>query len=306
MLVLKGISMGAADVIPGVSGGTIAFITNIYEELINSLKKIDAEAVTLLKQLRVKDFWRHINGNFLVSVFGGVFISIASLARLFHFLLEQYPIQLWSFFFGLILVSSVWVLNKITKWNYLIVLTGIAGVVIAYLITTASPATTPENYFFIFLSGAVAICAMILPGISGSFILLILGKYQYILGAVKDFNLLVIFIFLLGCVVGLLSFVRLVAWFLKHYHNLTVALLAGFMLGSLYKIWPWKVILSYRTNSSGEQVPFLEQNILPTEFMAKTGSDPHILSALLFFALGILLVVFLEKLAKYFEERKKI
>lgn len=304
MLVLKGLSMGAADVIPGVSGGTIAFITNIYEELLDSLKAIDLNALLLLKKFRFREFWKHVNGNFLLSVFGGVIISILSLARLFHFLLETYPIRLWSFFFGLILVSSIWILNKITKWNFGVILAGLVGCAIAYLITSASPATTPEGPVYTFLSGAIAICAMILPGISGSFILLILGKYQYILGAVKDFEFGTILLFAAGCIVGLLSFIRLLSWFLKKFHNITVSLLAGFMLGSLNKIWPWKEVLSFRTTSAGEQVPLLERNILPNEFMHETGSNPHVLSALLFFAVGILLVVFLEKLANYMEERK--
>ena len=305
LLILKGIGMGAADVVPGVSGGTIAFITNIYEELINSLKSVDADAFKLLTKFQFKDFWKHINGNFLLAVLSGVFISILSLAKLLHYLLDAHPIQIWSFFFGLVLISALWILNKIQKWNVLIAFMTILGCVIAYYITSATPATTPDNLFFVFISGAVAICAMILPGISGSFLLLIMGKYQFILGALKDLDITVILVFLGGCVVGLLSFVRLVAWFLNNHHDKTISILAGFMIGSLYKIWPWKETLSFRTNSSGEKVPFIQNNILPTEYLQKTGNEPDILSAIVFFAIGILIVVFLEKLAKYLQESKK-
>ncbi len=305
LLFVKGMGMGVADVIPGVSGGTIAFITDIYEELIDSLKSINIDTLKLLLNRKFSAFWKAINGNFLLAVFGGVILSLVSLARLIHFFLNEYPIQIWSFFFGLILISSIWIFNKIKKWSVPVGIIAVAGFVLAYLLTSSSPATTPENPIFVFFSGAIAICAMILPGISGSFILLILGKYEYILGALKDLNFFVIITFAAGCVIGLLSFVRIVSWFLHKYHDLTISILAGFMLGSLYKIWPWKETLSFRTNSKGEQVPFLQENIMPTEYLKKVGEDPHVLSALLFFALGIILVVFLEKLANYLKESKK-
>lgn len=304
-LVLKGMGMGAADVIPGVSGGTIAFITEIYEELLNSIKRVDAKAFKLLFSFKFKEFWEYVNGSFLLAVLSGIILSILLFARVIHFLLENYPIELWSFFFGLVLISAIWIFNKTKDWDYKVVLAVVVGLLTAYFITEASPATTPNSMPFVFASGVIAICAMILPGISGAFILLILGKYEYILGAVKDGDLQVIIIFALGCVVGLLSFARLVSWFFKEYPNVTVALLAGFMLGSLNKLWPWKQTIEYRTNSKGESVPFLQENILPTEYLEKTGSDPHIFTAVLFFALGILLVVGLEKWAIYMKESKK-
>ena len=305
ILIVKGIGMGAADVVPGVSGGTIALITNIYEELIESLKSFDTDAFTFVKSFDLKGLWKHINGNFLAAVLFGILISIFSLANIIHHLLETSPIQLWSFFFGLVLISALWVLNRIKGWNYKVVLATVIGIVIAYLITSASPATTPDNLLFVFLSGMIAICAMILPGVSGSFILLILGKFQFIISSVKNFDITVILIFVAGCAVGLLSFVRVVAWFLKKFHDLTVAVLAGFMIGSLNKIWPWKEVLSYRTSSDGEQTPLIEQNIWPGEYVEKVGADPKILSAILFFALGLLIVVLLEKIAKYIAESKK-
>ncbi len=298
LLFLKGMGMGSADVVPGVSGGTIAFITGIYEEFLDSIKSFDKDAIQLLLSGRFVDFWRHINGRFLITLFGGIFLSILSFAKLIHYLLNEHPIELWSFFFGLIIISALLVTRQIKKWSLIVAIAGISGIVIAYFITSATPATTPDNYFFIFLSGAIAICAMILPGISGSFILLILGKYEFIIESVKDMNILVILVFGIGCAVGLLSFSRFVSWLLRHYHDITVALLAGFMLGSLNKIWPWKETLTTRTNSKGEVVPLIQQNLWPTEYMEKVG-EPMILSAILFFALGILIIIAIEKIAQY-------
>ncbi|MEQ9423839.1 MAG: DUF368 domain-containing protein [Cyclobacteriaceae bacterium] len=297
LLYLKGIGMGGADVVPGVSGGTIAFITGIYEELINSIKSLDLNAFKLLFSLRLNEFWKHINGPFLITLFLGIVTSILSLAKLITYLLEHFPIQLWSFFFGLIVISALSVGSQIKNKNFVSGLFGVAGIVIAYLITSATPATTPDALWFIFLSGMVAICAMILPGISGSFILLIFGKYQYVLESLKDVNVAVIVVFVAGCVVGILSFSRVVSWFLQRHHDSTVAVLAGFMVGSLYKIWPWKNTLSYRVNSAGEQVPFLQDNVLPTEYLELTGNEPLLLYAVLFMAFGFFIVVILEKIA---------
>lgn len=297
MLMLKGIAMGAADVVPGVSGGTIAFITGIYEELIDSIKSVDAEAFKLIFSFEFKAFWKHINGPFLITVLGGILVSILSLARVVTYFMDNHPIQLWSFFFGLIIISALMVAKEIKQWNLSSVLGVLLGIVFAYLITSATPATTPDGLLFIFLSGMIAICAMILPGISGSFILLILGKYQYVLGAVKELDLLVIIVFALGCLVGILSFARLISWLLKRYHLVTISVLVGFMIGSLNKIWPWRVVTQYRLNSKGEQVPFLENNVLPADFIKATGQEPLFMQALLFFALGVGLVVLIDKIA---------
>jgi putative membrane protein len=294
---LKGMAMGGADVIPGVSGGTIAFITGIYEELIDSIKSVDIEAFKLLFSFKLKAFWYHINGSFLVAVLFGILISILSLARLVTFLMANHPIQLWSFFFGLIIISALMVAKEIEQWNLSSISSLVAGIVIAYFITSATPATTPDGLFYIFLSGMIAICAMILPGISGSFILLILGKYQYVLGALKELNLMVIVVFALGCLVGILSFARLVSWLLKNYHLVTISVLVGFMIGSLNKIWPWRLVTQYRFNSKGEQVPFLEINVLPSEYLQATGQEPLFMQALLFFALGIGVVILIDKIA---------
>lgn len=298
LLFLKGMGMGGADVVPGVSGGTIAFITGIYEELLDSVKSFDKDAIKLVFSGRFSAFWKHINGNFLIILLSGIFLSILSFANLIHYLLNNHPIELWSFFFGLIIISALLVTRQIRKWSLLVAIAGIFGIVLAYFITSATPASTPDNYLFIFISGAIAICAMILPGISGSFILLILGKYEFIIESVKDMNLIVIMVFGIGCAVGLLSFSRLVSWLLHVYHDVTVALLAGFMIGSLNKIWPWKETLSTRINSKGEVVPLIQQNISPTEYMQNVG-EPLILNAILFFALGILIIVAIEKIAQF-------
>ncbi len=299
LLFLKGISMGSADVVPGVSGGTIAFITGIYEELLQSIKQFDRKALKLLFRGQISALWNHVNGRFLVTLLSGIGVSIISLAKLIHYLLSHNPIQLWSFFFGLIIISAIMVSREIIKWNWKVAIAWILGIVVAYIITGATPANTPENYFFVFVSGAIAICAMILPGISGSFMLLIMGKYEFIIGAVKDMNIGVIVVFALGCVVGLLSFARIVSWLLSKYHDITVGVLAGFMIGSLNKIWPWKETLSYFTNSKGELVPLIQQNISPAVYLTKTGQNPMMLQALLFTALGILLVIAIEKIAKF-------
>lgn len=305
LLFFKGIGMGAADIVPGVSGGTIAFITGIYETLLDSINSINKKALQLLFAFKFKELWEHINGKFLLPVLAGIAISIFTLARVAHYMLENYPILLWSFFFGLVLISAISIFQKTEERNWKSVVAGIIGAGIAYLITEATPASTPNNYLFIFLSGAIAICAMILPGISGSFILLILGKYQYIMGAIKDFDIVVILVFGAGCVVGILSFARFVSWLLKKYGAFTIALLAGFMFGSLNKIWPWKLTISYRINSKGESIPFIQENILPQDYLSKTGADPQIFLAILFFAVGIFIVVALEKFAKYKSEKEK-
>ncbi|MDW3210969.1 MAG: DUF368 domain-containing protein [Reichenbachiella sp.] len=305
LLFLKGIGMGSADVVPGVSGGTIAFITGIYEELLNSINSFDAEAFRLLFSFKLKEFWSKINGSFLLPLVSGILLSAVSLAKIITFLLDKHPIQIWSFFFGLIIISSISVAKEITKWNLVTALSCISGVLIAYVITVVTPSTTPNELWFVFISGAIAICAMILPGISGSFILLILGKYAFIMSALKNLDTAVIAVFGSGCIIGLFTFSRLIAWFLKKFHNYAIALLAGFMIGSLNKIWPWKKAELFRFNSHGEQVPIFERNLLPTDYMAETGQSPLIIQAILYMALGFMMVVIMEKIAFAIKKAKE-
>ena len=244
---VKGACMGAADVIPGVSGGTIAFIMGIYDKFVASLAAINAEAVKLFFTGKFKEFWRHINGGFLLSLVVGIGVSVISLATVMQTLLSDFPIQTWAFFFGLIVASSIFILRGISGWGLREILFLIGGVVLGVVICTLSPTQTPDALWFIFLSGAIAICAMILPGISGSFILLILGKYQYILGAVSDLvagqnvtqNILILAVFAIGAVVGILGFSKFLHWILSRWHKQALIILAGFIIGSLVKIWPW-------------------------------------------------------------------
>ena len=244
---VKGACMGAADVIPGVSGGTIAFIMGIYDEFVGSIAKIDATAVKMLFSGRIKDFWKHVNGTFLLSLFAGIGVSVIALAGLMQTLLTKFPIQTWAFFFGLIVASSMFILRSISGWKTKDMIMLTLGLALGVTICTLSPTQTPDDLWFIFLSGALAICAMILPGISGSFILLILGKYQYIMACISDLaagvdfgrNALILGVFLTGAAVGILGFSKFLHWLLARWHRATLIALAGFIIGSLVKVWPW-------------------------------------------------------------------
>ncbi|MDO6562626.1 DUF368 domain-containing protein [Amphritea sp. 1_MG-2023] len=284
-LFFKGVMMGAADVVPGVSGGTIAFITGIYEELINTIKGFNPAALRVLFQQGPVAFWQQVNGTFLLVLLAGIVASIATIAGGVLFLLANYPILLWSFFFGLILASVWLVMSHIERWDMNLMSSFIIGALLAYMITRVAPVSVEPTAMMVFISGAIAICAMILPGISGSFILLLLGMYAHILTAVKGLDIQLISLFMLGCVVGIMSFSRLLSWMFSHHRQVTLALLAGFMLGSLNKVWPWKYTLSYTLNRHGEQVPLLQDNVLPWHFESMTGQ-----SAFLLWALGLTLV----------------
>jgi putative membrane protein len=296
-LYLKGLSIGAADVIPGVSGGTVALITGIYNELIHSIRSVDGQAVSLVRQLRFADCWKKINGNFLAPLLAGILTSLLLLAGVMNYLLKNHPILIWSFFFGLILISAPLILREVKLKKPGVFISFVLGITIAYLITVLTPTESPEQLWFIFFAGMLAICAMILPGISGAFILLLLGKYQYMVNALLDKNLPVIVVFALGCVAGILSFSRLLAWILDNYYDGTVALLAGFMLGSLNKIWPWRQVLEYNTSESGERVSVFDKSVLPWDYLNLTGKDPQLFQAIIMMALGVLIVVSIEKIA---------
>ena len=290
VLALKGCAMGMADVVPGVSGGTIAFISGIYEELLDSIRSVNATALKLLLKLRLGEFWRHINGSFLLPVLLGIAIAIFSLARLMTYLLTYHPIAIWSFFFGLIVASALLVARQIGHWNVRTVAACLVGVAAAWWITIATPTETPDTWWFIMLSGAIAICAMILPGISGAFILLLLGKYQFIMQAVGDLNIPVIVIFVVGAVAGIISFSHLLSWLLKHWHDVTVAVLMGFMVGSLNKVWPWKETLESYFDSHGAAHPLVERNVLPATFTELTGTEAQVGWAVALCACGFLLI----------------
>jgi putative membrane protein len=296
LLFSKGVAMGAADVVPGVSGGTIAFITGIYEELLNSIRSVNGDAVKLLLRFDLAGFWKHINGSFLVGLLAGIGFAIATLSRVVLYLLANHPEMLWSFFFGLIVASALVVGKKITRWRPGVVLALIVGVAIAYYVTVATPTQTTEDYWFIFLSGAIAICAMILPGISGSFILVLLAKYEFILNAVKELKIAVILTFGLGCVTGILTFSHVLNWMLQRYHNLTIALLTGFMVGSLNKVWPWKQTLETYTDRHGEIKPLVQTNVLPSTYETIVGRESYLIYGVLLAIFGFALVYFIDKI----------
>ena len=305
VLALKGMGMGAADVVPGVSGGTIAFIVGIYDELIDSIKSINGKSLKLLFTGKWVAFWKAINANFLLSIIAGIGISIFSLAKIITWLLTDHPILVWSFFFGLVLASTWFVSKDIKKWDWKTILSYIIGIVIAFYITVATPAETPSNLFFIFLCGAIAICAMILPGISGAFILLLLGKYQYIMQAVGDLNIPVIVIFVVGAAAGIISFSHLLSWLLKRWHDVTVAVLMGFMVGSLKKVWPWKEVVETYTDSHGALQPLVERNIAPGHFEMLYDRPSMLVEAVVLCIVGFLVIYGIELLARIMSARKE-
>lgn len=294
VIMLKGMAMGAADVVPGVSGGTIAFISGIYEELLSSISNVNLSLFKTLKKDGLKDAWKQLNGNFLASLFIGIFISIVSLAKVISWLLVSHPILLWSFFFGLVLASVIYIAKQITRWNYIAVVSLFFGAVLAYYITTLNPMVSENSStLFMFFAGAIAICAMILPGISGSFILVLLGAYKPVLAAINNRDFTTIAAVGLGAILGLLSFSRILKYLFANYKNYTLAVLTGFIIGSLNKIWPWKKVLTFRTNSHGEQVPFNELSVSPFAYEG----DPKFIYASLLIVAGFALILVLEKLA---------
>ncbi len=306
----KGMAMGAADVVPGVSGGTIAFISGIYEELINSIKAININSAKSLFSEGIPAFWKNVNGNFLLAIFMGILTSVLTLAVGLKFLLETQPVLIWSFFFGLIVASAIYIARTIDNWNLSSIVSMLLGIVIAFFITATTPAQTPENYGFIFLSGTIAICAMILPGISGSFILVLLGKYAFILGALSGMKIDVIAVFSIGAVVGLLSFSNLLSWLLKNFKNNTIAVLAGFMIGSLNKVWPWKQTISC-VNSHGDKVPLDQSNVLPAQYSELpsneliASNEPQVLYAILLAIAGMAVILIFDRLAKKSTKHQK-
>ena len=259
-LFLKGVFMGIAEIIPGVSGGTIAFITGIYEELINSIKSINTNTLKLLVTFKFSAFWRAVNGTFLITLIFGMLTSILVLSRFIVYLLDDHPFKIWGFFFGLIIASGILIFYQIQKIGIAVLLSFVIGLSIASYIALQAPSITPNTNFFIFLSGAIAISAMILPGISGSFILVFLSKYEFILKALNSFDTAVISIFLSGCIVGLVTFSRVFSYLFKKYSDVVISVLIGFLGGSLFKIWPFYEVLEY--NSSNE--PIYTTPILPT------------------------------------------
>ena len=323
MVGVKGACMGAADVIPGVSGGTIAFIMGIYDEFVGSLASVNAEAVRLLFSGKIKAFWKHINGNFLLSLIIGIGVSVVALAGLMQMLLSDFPIPTWAFFFGLIVASSIFIIRGISGWKLKEVIFLVFGVVLGVVVCTLSPTKTPDALWFIFLSGAIAICAMILPGISGSFILLILGKYQYVMECISELvsgvnigsNLVIIGVFLIGAVVGILGFSKFLHWLLARWHKETLIVLAGFIIGSLVKVWPWSnteaIVCSQfpavaALAESAEEGSMIAQKALDAAVSAQASQiDLQIGLAILFAIIGFSLVTGIEIAGKRLSGKEK-
>ncbi|MDX1350282.1 MAG: DUF368 domain-containing protein [Putridiphycobacter sp.] len=313
LLFLKGYAMGAADVVPGVSGGTIAFITGIYETLLESISKFDKSIFSKWKNEGFKAVWQHINGSFLSILLLGIATSLISLAKLVEYLLAHHPIPVWSFFFGLVL-ASVWLVGRtVEKWNLQTISALIFGTIVAYGITILPPFADSSNLVYIFFCGSLAICAMILPGISGSFILILLGAYSTVLGAISNLisgilktdsaliftNGSIIAVFAIGCVVGLLSFSRLLNYLFKKSKTIVIAVLTGFLIGSLNKIWPWKKTLTSFIKHAGEAneelVPLTQQNISPQTFTTLHHTNNELGVAITFLLVGITLLIVLDQ-----------
>ncbi len=293
---LKGFAMGAADIVPGVSGGTIAFITGIYERLIHAIAQVSPGLFVVWRKQGFLAVWQKVDGTFLLLLFAGILTSVFSLARLISFLLAQYPSLIWGFFFGLI-VGSIWFVAKAIRkkqLNHIIYL--VFGIVAAYAITTMSPSVLQPSFPNLFICGAIAICAMVLPGVSGSFLLLLLGMYTPVLDAVKSLDVVALSVFASGCLVGLIAFTHLLNWLLARFHDLTMAVLTGFMIGALSKVWPWKYTTEYRIDQHGASIPVVQKNLWPDRYEAFTG-EPSMLGGVLALAIaGAVMVIILEKI----------
>lgn len=307
IITLKGLAMGAADVVPGVSGGTIAFISGIYQELIDSINNVNLSVLKTLKRDGLKAAWEQVNGSFLLALLSGIGISILTFSKVITHLLETQPILVWSFFFGLIIASITLIWKEITSWKLVDILFLLIGITVSYYITIARPVSSPDSYWYLFLSGFIAIIAMILPGISGAFILLLMGSYETVIGTINTFSkglttanseilisaLLKLGVFAVGAIIGLKSFSKILHWMFEHHKNTTLTLLVGFMVGSLNKVWPWKEVLETRINSHGEVVPYIDKSILPQNF----DGDPKIVMAIVLAILGFVLIFGMEKMA---------
>nr|WP_086940983.1 DUF368 domain-containing protein [Thaumasiovibrio occultus] len=303
LLFFKGMAMGAADVVPGVSGGTIALISGIYDTLLDSIRAINPSLWKVFRKEGLGAALTQMNAGFLITLMAGILTSILTLANLISYLLVAHPIPLWAFFFGLIIVSILLMLRQIKQWSIPAIVLFIGGIAFAWFITVASPLQMEATPVNLLIGGAIAICAMILPGISGSFILLLLGLYGPVIDAVKAFDIPMLSLFAVGCGLGLLSFSHLLGWLLKHFRDFTMVFLIGLMVGTLNKIWPWKEVISWRIDSSGEQVPLIESNLSPMAFEQITQQPAQLIPAILACVFGIAIVMILERIGRQAEAR---
>ena len=287
---LRGVLMGAADIVPGVSGGTMAFITGIYDTLLASIRAADLTFARKLLRLDLRGAWEYINGGFLLALLLGIATSVVSLARLISWVLETHPVPLWAFFFGLIFASALVLLNEVERWGFVRVLCLLLGIGIAVSIALSPVVHFKAGYFGVFVAGFIAICATILPGISGSFVLVLLGMYGTVLNAVKSFDVSFLLVLALGALCGLLCFSRLLHWLLHRFHQATMALLTGFLFGSLVVVWPWKRVLSWIEGSDGGLKPSQQFPVSPFEFQTYSGIEPQLGLCLALMCVGAALV----------------
>jgi putative membrane protein len=288
VLSVKGFCMGASDVIPGVSGGTMAFILGIYEELIGAVRSFDVTGLRLLVRLRFQALLDHVAWRFLLAVGIGILAAVLSLSRVLEWLLLNQPVFIWSFFFGLILASAATVSRRVERWSAGRWFALACGTVGTYFLVGIVPLSTTQAPWFLFLSGAIAVCAMILPGISGSFILVLLGKYQFVLQALNQRDLMALSLVAAGACVGLILFSRVLGWLLARYHDLMVAVLTGLMVGSLRKVWPWKETADQTVDLSGTASTLYQSNTLPQIWSHETTA------ALSLMAGGVIVVLLLD------------
>ena len=296
-IILIGLMMGAAEVVPGVSGGTIAFVSGLYDRLVHAIQHFNPVRLYALRKLSIAQLWAQLDINFLLLLFGSMFVAILSLARGVGYLLEYHPILIWSFFFGLVLASVYSVGRKLKPFNIEVVMAMACGVMVGVIVTHIMPIEADITPLMLFLGGSIAVCAWILPGLSGSFILLILGLYPTVIGAVRDLDIQTLAYVAVGCVVGIVSFSKLLAALLDRFHTITVAVLVGFMMGSLGKIWPWQRTISYQIKEDGNQVPVMQEPVTPEAYHQLTGADPNLVGALLACLLGIAIILVLDRFA---------
>jgi putative membrane protein len=281
----RGFTMGAADIVPGVSGGTMAFILGIYDELLDAIHAVDMNFIRRIITLKWREAFENFPWKFLLALFLGIGAAILTMASVLHWALEEYPVYIWAFFFGLIVASIIVVRKRVKNWSFVNILAAVIAAVGAFVLVGSTPSETPHTPLLLILSGAFAICAMILPGISGAFILVLLGKYAYVLGAVKNFDILTIALVGIGAVAGLISFARLLRWMLHKKHDLVVAVLTGFMFGSLRKVWPWK------TFETVSETFIRETNFIPAAL------NGEVIIAVLLMVVGITAIIVVENFA---------
>jgi len=284
--------MGIADIIPGISGGTIAFILGIYEELIDAIKSFNLQFLRLFFRGKLKKAFNVLQWQFIIAILAGIITSVLILANIISWLLSNHPVNVYAFFFGLILATVIIIARVIRRWDTAKILLIVISGVVTFVFVGLTPVTTPTQLWFIFICGAIAISAMIMPGISGAFLLLLLGKYQFILDAVNQRDYLVLSVFILGIIVGVITFVRLLSWLFHNYHDGTIAVLTGFVIGSLNKIWPWKKTIDVLVTSKGKVIPLEHINMWPEHF------STELFFALVLMLMGLIVALLLSWLQK--------